>query len=205
MIRYFTGIAFAIFAVAALPLIVLAQAPPASGKAMTGVTTLYARDPLGQSLCFGDGAYGSVFQENEVRNRCSDLNFNGYKADAFTVGIEGGTDGVIVNVGKPAEIQKIYNYEESVGGGQGFASLTLRDSKLWILKDRRARTTQQFRDGDALFQKPTKENQYSAVSPGSIYLVRLIDRDDKSFKLAAKLIVLSHVPGESVTFRWQVL
>ncbi|NOT49623.1 MAG: hypothetical protein HOP17_18005 [Acidobacteria bacterium] len=205
MIRYFTGIAFAILAVTSLPVLTAAQLPSASSNAMTGVTTLYSRDPLGQSLCFRDGAYGSVFQDNEVRNRCSDINFNGYKADAFTVGVEGGKEGVILNVGKPADIQKIYKYEETVGGGQGFASLKVGDGKVWILQDRRTGTSQQFKDADALFQKPTKENKNAAVSPGSIYLLRLTDRNDKSFELAAKLIVISHVPGESVTFRWQVL
>jgi hypothetical protein len=41
-----------------------------------GVTTLYTLDPLAHTLCFADGKDGSVFQENEVRNRCSDIDFN---------------------------------------------------------------------------------------------------------------------------------
>ncbi len=45
-----------------------------------GVATLYAHDPLTQSVCFRDGGAGHVFQQNEVRNRCSDFNYHSYYA-----------------------------------------------------------------------------------------------------------------------------
>src|SRR4051794_19011279 len=53
-----------------------------------GVATLYARDPLERTFCFQDGKYGGVIQQNEVRNRSSDIDFNTYVAGAFTVAVE---------------------------------------------------------------------------------------------------------------------
>lgn len=62
-----------------------------------GLVTLYADDPLGQSLCFYDGRGGSIIQEGEIRNRCSHLNYNSYSADSFAVGVQGGERGVILD------------------------------------------------------------------------------------------------------------
>jgi hypothetical protein len=43
------------------------------------------------------------------------------------------------------------------------------------------------------------------IKVGHIYLIRITDRHDRSFERLAKLKVVSYVPGESVTIRWQVL
>lgn len=59
-------------------------------KTVGGIATLYAIDPLAHSFCFGDGREGGVFQQNEARNRCSDIDFNVYNEGSLTVGIEGG-------------------------------------------------------------------------------------------------------------------
>ncbi len=175
----------------------------------TGIVTLYARDPLAQSFCFRDGGFGSVFQENEVRNRCSDINFNGYRqkdeADIFKIAVEGGRQGVIFDLGTTDELQKKYGYAETVGRGQGFASLQVRDGKVYILQDRRARTTQELSEPEFLFQKPSSETETVSVKLGHIYLMRLTDRSEKDFERIVKLLVIAHVPNESVTIRWQVL
>ena len=145
----------------------LAQAPARTNEIKTGIITLYARDPLAQSFCFRDGDFGSVFYENEVRNRCSDINFNGYRqkdeADIFKIAVEGRRQGVIFDLGTTDELQKKYGYEETVGKGQGFASLQVRDGKVYVLKDRRARTTQELSEPTLLFQKPSSETETVSV------------------------------------------
>lgn len=45
---------------------VLGQKTESTNKLTTEIATLYARDPLAQSLCLRDGGYGSVFR----RMRC---------------------------------------------------------------------------------------------------------------------------------------
>jgi hypothetical protein len=115
-----------------------------------GVVTLYALDPLSQSFCFRDAGAGLTFQQHEVRNRCSDINFNNYYAEHFAVGIEGGRVGAIVDLGTADDLKKKYGYEETVGKGQGFASIHLEDSKVVILKDRRARAMQEVQESAQL-------------------------------------------------------
>ncbi|MCC7306319.1 MAG: hypothetical protein IT173_02040 [Acidobacteria bacterium] len=187
------------------PTFSMAQAGPTAKEVKTGISTLYARDPLAQFLCFRDGGYGGVFYENEVRNRCSDLNYNSYNPDAFTVGFEGGREGTIIDIGTSTELQRKYKYEETVGNGQGFASIQVKDGKIFILADRRAHTTQELERSDALLKgRPSKDN-WAPVKLGSIYLLRITDRNEKSYQQIVKLVVIAHVPNESVTFRWQVL
>jgi hypothetical protein len=194
-----------IFAAWVLALFVSLAISSVSAQTTGGFTTLYARDPLAQSLCLRDGGYGTVIQDHELRNRCSDLNFNSYKPDALTVGIEGGREGVIVDLGSPAELQKKYGYRETVGHGQGYASLQRKEGKLHILQNAFTRTTQELQGIEPLFQKPAAETKTASIKPGNIYLIRLTDSYDKSFERLAKLIVVAHSPGESVTIRWQLL
>ena len=173
-------------------------------KVIGGVVTLYALDPLSRTFCFADGRDGHVFQNHEVQNRCSDIDFNNYNAGGLSVGIEGGRVGTIIDLGNGNELRQRYGYEETVGNGQGFASLRAEDGRVVILKGRRSQAVQELRESGLLFQ----EGRPSASAPtrlGNIYLVRLTDRNDKAFQRIVKLMVISHVPNESVTIRWQIL
>lgn len=170
----------------------------------SGIVTLYAYDPLARSFCFRDGGYGSVFQQYEVRNRCSDINFHSYNADGLTVGVEGARQGVIIDLGSADELQKKYGYEETVGKGQGYASLRVSEGKVLIALDRKARSTQELKDTDVL-QKLSATTQTAPVKVGHTYLMRLTDQHEKSFEVMVKLLVISHTPNEAVTFRWQIL
>jgi hypothetical protein len=169
-----------------------------------GVVTLYALDPLAQSFCFRDANDGLIFNQHEVKNRCSDLNFNNYYAEHFAVGIEGGRVGTIVDLGSAGDLKKEYGYEETVGNGQGFASIHFEAGKVVILKDRRARVMQHLKESTQLFAEPTSSAN-APVKLGHIYLARITDRHDNSFQLLVKLLVIGYVPGESVTLRWQSL
>ncbi len=170
----------------------------------SGIVTLYAHDPLARSLCFRDGGYGSVFQQYEVRNRCSDINFHSYNADGLTVGVEGARQGVVIDLGSADELQKKYGYEETVGKGQGYASLRVSEGKVLIAQDRKARTTQELKETD-LFQKPSSAAQTAPVKVGHTYLMRITDHYEKGFEVMVKLLVIAHTPSEAVTFRWQIL
>ena len=168
------------------------------------ITTLYALDPLSSSLCLADGKYGHVFQEHETRNLCSDLDFGSYHAENFSVGVEGGRVGVILDLGDAAELKKRYGFEETVGMSQGFASLHAEGDKVFVLKERRPQTFQELQESGQLFAEG-KSVASAPIKVGHIYLVRLTDRHHRGFQLLAKLKVVSYVPGESVTVRWQLL
>src|SRR5882672_3772443 len=181
-----------------------ANGPVVEQTGKGGVATLYALDPLAQSFCFRDGGVGHVFQQNEVRNRCSDINYHSYYAEQFAVGIEGARVGAIVDLGTTEDLKKEYGYEETVGAGQGFASVHFENGKLVILKDRHSREMQDLKESEQIFAQPSPTAK-AAVKVGHIYLARITDRRDANAQVLVKLLVISHVPGESVTFRWQSL
>jgi hypothetical protein len=169
-----------------------------------GVVTLYANDPLTQTFCFRDGGAGHVFQQNEVRNRCSDIDYHNYFAEQFAVGIEGAHLGTIVDLGNADDLKKKYGYEETGRGGQGYASIHLEKGQLVILKDRRSQAMQELKESLQLFGEPTSAAKAPARI-GHIYLARITEKNDPTTQVLVKLIVIGHVPGESVTFRWQTL
>ena len=173
-------------------------------RVMGGIVTLYALDPLARAFCFADGKDGSIFQNNEVRNRCSDIDFNNYNAGSLTVGIEGGRVGRIIDLGNAVELKQRYGYEETVGQGQGFASLRLEDGRIVILRDHRSQAVQELRESALLFQEGVS-GASAPIRLGNIYLVRLTDRHDRAFQRIIKLVVIGYRPNESVTIRWHVL
>src|SRR5262249_12286353 len=116
------------------------------------ITTLYANDPIAHSLCFSDGQEGGMFQEGQPFNRCSHVEFDAYKAGSLSVGIEGGELGRIIDLGTDDDLSKQYGYQLTVGKGQGFASIEVRDGKLLIVRDRRAGTRQELIQGTQLFE-----------------------------------------------------
>jgi hypothetical protein len=169
-----------------------------------GIVALYALDPLARTFCFADGKDGHIFQNNEVRNRCSDIDFNNYNAGSFTVGVEGGRVGRIIDLGNPSELRQRYGYDETVGNGQGFASLRIEDGKVVILKDRRSQAVQELKESALLFQEGVS-GANAPIRLGNFYLVRLTDRHDRTFQRVLKFMVIAYTPYESVTIRWQVL
>lgn len=182
---------------------------PLFSQTQGGVATLYANDPLAGSLCLLDGKEGKVFQQGEVRNRCSDIDFNSYAANHFAVGIEGGRIGRIIDLGTSEQLQRSYGYQETVGRGQGFASINFDGTKSLLIKGvqtqpRTSAPNQELKESALLF-RIGKPSATAAIKNGHIYVVRLTDTNDQKFQLIAKIIVLSFVPGESVTIRWQVL
>src|SRR5436305_9581497 len=85
-----------VMVVDAVPL--FAQGQDRANEIKSDIITLYARDPLAQAFCFRDANYGKVFQEGEVRNRCSDITYGSYRADNLSVGVEGARQGIIIDL-----------------------------------------------------------------------------------------------------------
>src|SRR5262245_636871 len=167
-----------------------------------GLATLYQRDPLANKLSFGTGAFGSVFQDHQVKNHQSDIDFGQYHANEFTVAIEGGSIGAIVDLGSPESLQQEYAYQETVGGGQGFASIRRENGRLVILADRSKQTTQPLRNTGALFAE-LKPRAHAPIHDNHIYVVRLRDTHEPQSERLTKLLVVRYEPGVSVTLRWQ--
>jgi hypothetical protein len=172
--------------------------------AVGGIATLYALDPLASWLCFADGKDGHVFQENETRNRCSDVNFGGYSPGGLSVAVEGARRGRIIDLGDADELESRYGYRETVGKGQGFASLHAEGGKVFVLKSSRPQKFQELKESAELFAE-CKATASAPVKVGHIYLIRITDDHDKNLQRLAKVKVISYVPGESVTIRWQGL
>lgn len=170
----------------------------------SGLVTLYQRDPLAARVSFATGAYGSVFQDHQVKNHQSDLDFGHYFANQFSVGIEGGRVGAIVDLGTPDTLQREYGYRETVSGGQGFASIRIEKGRLVILADLATQTTQPLRNTSALFGE-LRSSSHAPVQDNHVYVVRILDEHDRQFERLAKLLVVRYEPGVSVTLRWQAI
>ena len=125
-----------------------------------GLVTLWARDPELQSISFADGLPGNVMEHGQVFNRQIDLDYDNFREGFFSVGIEGGREGVILDLGTQNELEEQYGYEETVGGGQGFASIQVIDGHLSILADYTERTFQPHRSIEELSLEVTGLETY---------------------------------------------
>jgi hypothetical protein len=172
-----------------------------------GVSTLYALDPLSSTLSFTDGKPGHVILNNRRFNRNSDINFGNYLKDGFSVGIEGGRYGTLIDLGTAEEFAKRNGFQETVGNGQGYASLHFEKDQLVTLKDYRTGEFQPLKEaGDLLsVPDPKKKHGESPAIAGHIYLARITDRHDPGFELVVKFVCIAHTPNESATIRWEVL
>jgi hypothetical protein len=206
VLSYCAAIAFTLIAPASLSAQGNRQpAEPSELKKPGGVVTLYSLDPLAHAFCFRDGQEGLVIQQNEIRNRCSNIDFDSYNEGNFTVGVEGGQVGTIIDLGTDEDLKQKYGYaQSSLAKGQGFAVLHLENGKLVTLKDRQARTSQEMTEAAELFAAG-KSLATASVKVGHVYLIRLTDTHDRSFQLLCKILVLAYIPNSSVTIRWQVL
>lgn len=195
------GVAAAFGAVAWFALPTTAEGSDLAGG---GIVTLYALDPIAARLNLRDGDHGGVFDAHMAKNRGSDLDFAQYRAGEFTVGIEGSRTGVIVDLGTAIDLRQRYGYEETVGNGQGFASLRVVGREVVILRDYARQTTQTVAESEQLFGAAVP-GAHAPVKLGHVYLVRIADARDPRHETLAKLLVLEYRPGESVTLRWQLL
>ncbi len=196
--RPLVGLAFAVILSVAVPVCV-GQTDDSSRASSGGMITLYARDGLSHTLCLEDGRYGTAVQNNMVKNRCSDLDFDSYNPGSFTAGIEGGRIAAIFDVGTEAELQTRYKVHQTVGGGQAFTSIRRERQKLYIAADGK-----ELAGVEGLFGK-LRSNAAVPIQVGHIYVLRIADDSQAAKEILAKLLVVSYAPGDSVTIRWQLL
>lgn len=158
------------------------------------ISTLYSSDPLAHTLCLTDGREGGVFQEGQARNRCSHIEFDIYKLGHLSVGVQGGETGAIVDLGNGQDLKT----------NQAFPGIRVVDGKIVLVKDPTTGAAENLPRAAQLFE-PGKNVASIEARLGHIYLARITDRHNMGFQLLVKLIVLSVSPGESVTFRWELL
>lgn len=176
----------------------LTVARPAAADDLKTVTTLYGLDALAGTLCLTSGAYGTAVANQRVTNVCSHLSFRTLP-DQLVTGVQGLEKGAIVDLGSPAEIATRYGFRESVGNGQGFVSIALKDGKLLVRKGER--DLQPLHEHERLLAP--KPNAAVAVKVGHVYVVRIERPGDTT--LYAKLLVVAHTLAQTVTIRWTVL
>ena len=185
-----------------------AQAPsapdekrPAQPRKRGGIVTMYAIDPLARTLCFSDGKEGMAFTDTNWRNRCSDLSF---AASNFISGIEVDRLAAILDLGTADELSNRFGFEDSQGGGTGFASIHLQGDTIMVLKqDIKKQEFQPLQEASKLSEVGPNAN--APIKLGHIYLVRTADKKDKSTLQLVKLMVIAFRPDESVTLRWESL
>jgi hypothetical protein len=169
------------------------------------IVTLYALDPIADSFSFGDGRYGQSISDGSVYNRDSEIDFNNYKNGSFSVGIQGGQVGTIINLGSSADLQKKYKYHETVGNGQGYASIHRKNSTLLILKGAAYNHTfQPMEESDELFREG-RSAASASITLGHLYVLRITGYNQPILERIVKMLVISYKPNESVTIRWDVL
>jgi len=174
-------------------------------EASSRISTLYALDPVSSSLCLADGQAGYVMQHGGIFNRCSHIEFDHYNAGQLTVGIQGGEEGLIVDLGTAEDLRKEYGYSETVANGQGFASITFHEGKIKIRKAGQKGELQELTEGEQLLRQPGKSTSSATAKAGHIYLARIFDRHNKDFQILVKILVLRATAGDQVTFRWELL
>ncbi|MBK6316377.1 MAG: hypothetical protein IPF53_19335 [Blastocatellia bacterium] len=166
------------------------------------IVTLYVLDAMTSHLSFNDGKPGAIVQGHLTYNRDSQLSFGTYAEDSFTVGIQGGEDGAIVDIGDDAALKARYGYSETVGNVQGFASIHLESGQAVIVKNYQTKQFQPLKEFSELARERPDRNK-AQVGIGHMYLIHIWNRRASSYYV--KLKVLAYVPGQYVTIRWSRL
>jgi hypothetical protein len=194
-----------------------------------GIVTLYALDPEAHSFSFTKARYGNVMKDYTTYANGGEIEYGCYQKDSFRVGFSGPQKGKIVDLGTADDLQKKYGYSETVGNGQGFASIHMKNNKILIRKasenagrggtgstggtvpavEYNENDFQPVKETEELFEveekKPRPPFLKDPVKLGHIYVLRITEKCKKDFELVVKLKVISHKPDESVTIRWQIL
>ena len=178
----------------------------AQSRKTTGIFTMYALDPLARTLCFTDGKEGMRISNNQWGNRCSDLSFSLGSSGSLVAGIEVDRVAAIVDIGTNNDLRERYGFDDAENGSVGFASIRLEGAnKITILQEDNSKpvwTT--LKEGAQVFNE-ARASANAPIKLGHIYLVRIADSKNQSFRQIAKLMVIAYRPEESVTLRWELL
>ena len=182
------------------------NAPADANAPVTGgLATLRLLDGETCTVSLLTGEPGGTGQGHELRNLDSHFDFGRYNPGEFTVGIQGGQSGRIVDLGTAEELRLHFGYGDTVPGRQGFSSVHLRDGRFAIRgKSGSGEAFQDCPDADRLLESADVPN-HARVALDHLYVLRITDRNDPQFNLVAKLHVVGFVPDQSVTLRWERL
>ena len=177
--------------------------PPAPPAPTSRLVSLYAGDPEAHSLDLADGTFGARVTGRRLVEGTAHVDYGNYADDALTFALDEEDRGIVVDLGHWADLAKAYDYPEADGGGVGFASLSFEDPDFRIARRLPKDGFQNLREGRALLATVAGERRVSVHPvPGHVYLVRIVDRHRRNPVVHAKILVVSHVPGDHVTFRW---
>ena len=185
------------------------QGTPAKWRAASSseLVTLYTLDPVTSSFCLSENHAGGILADHHDSNNGQEIDFGKYHPGNLTVADSNGMTGAIVDLGTPETLQKEYRYHETVGQGQGFASIHRRGTSLLINKQRDDDSDanfQELKEGSQLFGD-LKQLATAPVVLGHIYVLRVIGTIGKPVDFVAKLKVVAFQPDQAVTIRWEVL
>ena len=162
----------------------------ASGQS-SGFATLYAKNPLRQSYDFLRSNYGAAIHKNQIVNAGAHLSYSDYVDGAFTVGFQGGEQGIILDLGTDDEVAARLGVNQTVGGGQGFAALAFHAR---VFNDSTAQ--------DA-FTAPLRGAAPAPVMERHVYVLRIAsDGSSTSQELVVKIFVVSLTAGSETSFEW---
>ncbi len=168
------------------------------------VTTLYRHDPFRNALSLETGEWGARPVGNRLELRDADLAF-GQPEGGFQVGLSDDRLGQILDLGTLERLGEHYGYEEEIDAGRLWASIHFEHDALVVEDTESPDRSVELKEYDELMKLRPRTLDRREVRSGHVYLVRLTDRQDRSFERVAKILVLEHVPGESVTIRWATL
>jgi len=169
------------------------------------IGTLYRSDPIQDTFSFTFGTHGHQIENNVVTNVNSDMDYSNYDSGYLTVGIEGGRLGRIVDLGSQSALSAEYGYSETVGQGQGYASIQFASntSEQLIIATSTQFVMQNLTETSDLYSTPTSSySSYPYVD--HIYLIRITDTYDLNFEKVVKMLILA-VNYDYVVFRYDVL
>jgi hypothetical protein len=181
-----------------------AEDPPAPPPApVSRLVTLYAGDPAAHTMDLAGGGFGARIEGTRLVEGAAHLDYGFYADDAFSFGIEEDDRAVVVDLGHWADLARAYEFPEADGGGIGYATISFEDSDFRIARRVPKDGFQNLREGRALLATVAGERRVAVHPvPGHIYLVRILDRLRRTPPIHAKILVVSHVPGDHVTIRW---
>ena len=188
-----------------LILLLLGSSGPVNARA--GLVTLFQVDPVQQSFDFTDNHAGNIMKDHRVLADGGEIDFGQYHADSFSVAVCNGSTGRIVDLGTSKMLEEEYHYNETVGAGQGFASIH-RKGTSFLIRQRHGT------DDGSEYQELTEGAQLltdlrlldsTPVILGHIYLLHVIKIQGPPADTFVKLMVVAYQPGQSVTIRWEIM
>jgi hypothetical protein len=180
------------------------------GNAPTSVNgslvTLYRHDPVTRTLNLQTGAFGGAIMAREYHELPAHLDFGFYTEDAMTVALAEEDRGLILDLGTGDDLARTYEFEEVDGGGRAFASIRRVDNEFQIRRNFPETGFQLLKEARGILPRTGDAHRVAMpITVGNIYLVRVWNREAPETEVFAKILIVDHVPGRSLTLRWSTL